>query len=66
MDDYSPEEMDHMNKDFDMRDEFNSEFAHLMDSFMNKWGEYIGDTDDLDQLITDAFDEWAHYSEFFE
>jgi len=66
MDDYSPEEMDRINSDFKMREEFNNDFAYLMDSFMNKWGEYIGDTDDLDQLITDAFDEWANDSEFFE
>lgn len=56
MDDYTPEEM---------RKEFNRKFAHLMDSFMNKWGEYIGDTDDLDRLITDAFDEWVNESGFF-
>lgn len=49
-----------------MKSEFNQQFSRMMDSFMNKYGEYIEDTSDLDNLITDAFDDWANESEWFE
>lgn len=49
-----------------MKEEFNRKFAYLMDSFMNKYGEYIEDTSDLDNLIADAFDDWANESGWFE
>lgn len=49
-----------------LKEEFNRKFAYLMDSFMNKWGEYIEDTYVLDQLIEAAFDEWVKESGWFE
>ena len=49
-----------------MKSEFNQQFSRIMDSFMNKYGDYIGDVDQLDALITDAFDDWANESGWFE
>lgn len=49
-----------------MLEGFNRKFEHLMDSFMNEWGDYIGDADDVEALIQNAFDNWVSDSGWFE
>lgn len=46
--------------------EFNRKFEYLMDSFMNEWGEYIGDSGQVEALIQNAFDNWVSSSGWFE
>ena len=57
MGDYTPDKM---------KEEFNRKFEYLMDSFMNKWGEYIGDSDQVEALIQNSFDNWVSSSGWFE
>lgn len=49
-----------------MLKEFNRKFEYLMDSFMNEWGEYIEDSDQVDALVQNAFDNWVSSSGWFE
>ncbi len=49
-----------------MLKEFNRKFEYLMDSFMNRWGEYIEDSDQVDALVQNAFDNWVSSSGWFE
>lgn len=46
--------------------EFNEKFSYMADSFMNEWGDYIGDADDVEALIQNAFDNWISTSGWFE
>lgn len=46
--------------------EFNEKFSTMADSFMNEWGDYIGDADDVEALIQNAFDNWVSNSGWFE
>lgn len=50
----------------EMLTDFKQSFEKMMDSFMNKWGDYIGDADDVEALIQDAFDNWVSDSGWFE
>ena len=49
-----------------MLEEFNKKFSYMADSFMNKWGDYIGDAEDVEALIQNAFDNWVSNSGWFE
>lgn len=49
-----------------MLKKFNSKFEYLMDSFMNEWGEYIEDSDQVEALVQNAFDNWVSNSGWFE
>ena len=46
--------------------EFGEKFSDMADSFMNEWGDYIGDTDQLEALVQNAFDNWVSTSGWFE
>lgn len=46
--------------------EFNEKFSTMADSFMNEWGDYIGDAEDVEALIQNAFDNWVDGSGWFE
>lgn len=50
----------------EMLKEFNRKFEYLMDSFMNKWGEYIEDSDQVEALVENSFDNWVSSSGWFE
>lgn len=45
---------------------FNEKFSYMADSFMNEWGDYIGDADDVEALVQNAFDNWVSDSGWFE
>ena len=55
-----------MNTPEAMIKKFNRKFEYLMDSFMNEWGEYIGDSEQVEALIQTAFDNWVSSSGWFE
>lgn len=46
--------------------EFNEKFSYMADSFMNEWGDYIGDAEQIDSLIENAFENWVSTSGWFE
>ena len=46
--------------------EFNEMFSNMADSFMNEWGDYIGDAEDVEGLLQNAFENWAYSSGWFE
>ena len=46
--------------------EFSEKFSDMADSFMNEWGEYIGDSEQVEALVENAFDDWVSSSGWFE
>lgn len=50
----------------DVQNYFNRYLWDFLDKFMGKYGDYIGDADDVDNLLTSTFDEWVRDSGWFE
>lgn len=46
--------------------EFGEMFSTMADAFMDEWGDYIGDADDVEALVQNAFDNWVNSSGWFE
>ena len=46
--------------------EFNEMFSAMADNFMDEWGDYIGDAEQVDALVQNAFDNWVGSSGWFE
>ena len=46
--------------------EFDEMFSNMADGFMNEWGDYIGDADQVEALIQNSFDNWVSNSGWFE
>ena len=51
---------------FDMQEDFKQQFSTLLDNFMITWGDYIGDSAELDHLVAEALGEYVQTYEFFE
>lgn len=50
----------------EMLADFDKAFASMMESFMDKWGDYIGDSEDLEALMQNGFNHWVDKSDWFE
>ena len=46
--------------------DFNALFYNMADTFMEDWGDYIGDADQVAALLENAFDNWVSDSDLFE
>lgn len=51
---------------FDMQEDFKQQFSNLLDNFMITWGDYVGDSAELDRLVAEALEDYVQASEFFE
>ncbi len=46
--------------------EFGEMFSTMANSFMNEWGDYIGDAEQVEALTQNAFENWVSDSGWFE